>query len=152
MTDEEIDLLANQHQVFGWVNRVRSFARALESRVLAERKEQQPVAHVVADATGPKRLAWHSTIALHETPVGTKLFAHPTPDDAQRLDKPAQVGNGRFGVGIKWSMVIVAAQRHYDFMNTPEKEAERIANAKELFDELMRDAAIDRARQTEEGK
>jgi hypothetical protein len=41
MSDDEIDLLADQYHttfIFGKVNRLRSFARALESRVLAERK------------------------------------------------------------------------------------------------------------------
>ncbi|WP_438396390.1 hypothetical protein [Caballeronia sp. DA-9] len=51
-----------------------------------------------------------------------------------RLDKPAQVGNGRFGVGVKWSTVIGAAQRHHDYMNTPEKERDRIAMGKEFFE------------------
>lgn len=42
------------------------------------------------------------------------------------LDAPAQVGNARFGKGVKWSTVIGAAQRHHAYMNTPEREAERI--------------------------
>lgn len=42
------------------------------------------------------------------------------------LDKPAKVGAGRFGVGVKWSSVIAAAQRLYEREVTPEKEAERI--------------------------
>jgi hypothetical protein len=51
-----------------------------------------------------------------------------------RLDKPAQVGNGRFGVGVKWSTVIGAAQCHHEYMNTPEKERDRIAMGKEFFE------------------
>jgi len=53
-----------------------------------------------------------------------------------KLDKRAQVGNTRFGVGVKWSTVIGAAQRYHDFMNTSEKEGERIKNAKAFMDVL----------------
>lgn len=41
------------------------------------------------------------------------------------LDKPAQVGNTRFGVGVKISTVIAKAQRDHELENTPEKLAER---------------------------
>jgi len=58
-----------------------------------------------------------------------------------KLDKPAKVGNGTFGIGIKWSTVIRAAQRLYEFEVTPEKEAERIAKANESFAEFKRHVA-----------
>lgn len=64
--------------------------------------------------------------------------------DEPRLDKPAQVGNGRFGVGVKWSTVIGAAQRHHEYMNTPELEAERIAKGNEFWSEFRR-AAVPQA-------
>lgn len=38
----------------------------------------------------------------------------------QVLDKPAKVGAGTFGVGIKWSTVISAAQRQYEYANNLE--------------------------------
>lgn len=50
-------------------------------------------------------------------------------ENEPRLDAPAQVGGTRFGAGIKWSTVIAAAQRHHAYMNTPEREAERIKKA-----------------------
>jgi hypothetical protein len=54
------------------------------------------------------------------------------------LDKPAKVGGGRFGVGVKWSTVIGAAQRHYEYEVTPEKEAARIARAGEVIESIRR--------------
>lgn len=50
------------------------------------------------------------------------------------LDKPAQVGGGIFRAGIKWSTVIGAAQRHFEHMQPPENEAERIAKARKFAD------------------
>ncbi|KGP01106.1 hypothetical protein JT27_15010 [Alcaligenes faecalis] len=56
--------------------------------------------------------------------------------DEPKLDKPAKVGAGRFGVGIKWSTVIAAAQRLHAYEVTPEKEAERIAGAEQKMQAL----------------
>ncbi|QYJ23390.1 hypothetical protein KYT87_09305 [Achromobacter sp. ES-001] len=67
------------------------------------------------------------------------LYAAPQASEAVRLDAPAQVGGVRFGKGIHWSTVISAAQRHHAFMNTPEKEAERIARAKEFVESIQAD-------------
>lgn len=53
-----------------------------------------------------------------------------------KLDKPAKVGGCRFGAGIKWSTVIQAAQRLYEYEVTPEKEAERIAGADQKMQAL----------------
>jgi hypothetical protein len=76
-----------------------------------------------------------------------RLFGHPAPQasEAVRLDAPAQIGGVRFGKGIHWSTVIAAAQRHHTFMNTPEKEAERIARAKEFVESIQadKDGAVD---------
>lgn len=66
-------------------------------------------------------------------------YAAPQASEAVRLDAPAQVGGVRFGKGIHWSTVISAAQRHHAFMNTPEKEAERIARAKEFVESIQAD-------------
>lgn len=43
-----------------------------------------------------------------------------------RLDAPAQVGPVRFGIGVKWSNVIRAAQRHHEYMRQPEQEQARM--------------------------
>ncbi|WP_447988387.1 hypothetical protein [Achromobacter spanius] len=67
------------------------------------------------------------------------VYAAPQASEAVRLDAPAQVGGVRFGKGIHWSTVISAAQRHHAFMNTPEKEAERIARAKEFVESIQAD-------------
>ena len=66
-----------------------------------------------ADAVDPR--AWAHLL----------VYAHPH----MTLDKPAQVSGTRFGTGVKWSTVIGAAQRYYEFTQTPEKEAIRIENA-----------------------
>jgi hypothetical protein len=57
-------------------------------------------------------------------------------DKAATLDKPAQVSGTRFGKGVQWSTVIGAAQRYYEFMQTPEKEALRIENARRFIEGL----------------
>lgn len=58
------------------------------------------------------------------------------------LDKPAKVGNGRFGVGVKWSTVIAAAQRHYEYEVTPTKEAERIKEGAQKLGQLQELIAV----------
>lgn len=58
-------------------------------------------------------------------------------DNEPTLDKPAKVGNGLFGVGIKWSTVIAAAQRHYEYEVTPSKEAERIKEGAQKLGQLQ---------------
>ncbi|KAG1244526.1 hypothetical protein G6F65_021753 [Rhizopus arrhizus] len=81
-------------------------------------------------------------VAHSDTPAGdliAALVAAPKASEAVRLDAPAQVGGVRFGKGIHWSTVISAAQRHHAFMNTPEKEAERIARAKEFVESIQAD-------------
>lgn len=60
------------------------------------------------------------------------LYVAPQPSEPT-IDAPAQVGNVRFGKGVKQSTVIAAAQRHYDYMNTPEKEQERIRKGAEYL-------------------
>ena len=49
----------------------------------------------------------------------------------QRLEKPAKVGGVRFREGVRWSTVIEAAQRLYEYEVTPEKEVDRIERAQE---------------------
>lgn len=71
-----------------------------------------------------------------------KFDPDEVPTDEPRLDKPAQVGGTRFGKGVKWSTVIGAAQRHFDFMQTPDNEARRIARAAELMAAVRDGAAV----------
>jgi hypothetical protein len=70
--------------------------------------------------------------------MGRALLAASTASDKQEavLDKPAQVSATRFGKGVKWATVIGAAQRYYEFMQTPEKEALRIENARAFIEGL----------------
>ena len=65
--------------------------------------------------------------------VGSRMEVVPT---EPILDKPAQVGNTRFGVGVKHSTVIGRAQREYEYQNTPENEAERMAKIKGFVDAI----------------
>lgn len=58
------------------------------------------------------------------------------------LDKPAMVGGGRFGVGVKWSTVIGAAQRLYEYEVTPSKEAVRIKRATESLNQFRRNIGL----------
>lgn len=64
------------------------------------------------------------------------------PIDEPRLDAPAQVGNARFGKGVPHRFVIEAAQRHHAYMNTPEREAERIAHANVLMSRLRAEIGL----------
>lgn len=70
--------------------------------------------------------------------MGRKLAAIEAQADETglKLDKPAKVGGGRFGVGVKWSTVIGAAQRLYEYEVTPEKEAARIERARVVLDDI----------------
>ncbi|MFU2829900.1 hypothetical protein ACM7OB_30130 [Pseudomonas aeruginosa] len=72
-------------------------------------------------------------------------LAQPSPAQAEaeqhwpKLEKPAQVGGGRFSAGVSSRLVVEAAQRLYEFESTPEKEAERIERLqafREQFDPL----------------
>ena len=72
-------------------------------------------------------LEWQKNYVAKE---GDKLYlaapSAPVPEWPV-LDKPALVGGGRFHVGVSARLVVEAAQRHYEYEVTPEKEAERIA-------------------------
>lgn len=51
------------------------------------------------------------------------------------LNKPAKVGNGTFGIGVKWSTVIGAAQRQFEYTQNDVGEKANIQNLKGiLFD------------------
>ncbi|WP_186142258.1 hypothetical protein [Burkholderia gladioli] len=81
-------------------------------------------------------------LAEYEAAVNGAVAADASPQDEPRLDNPAQVGGTRFGKGVKWSTVIGAAQRHFDFMQTPDNEARRIARAAELMAAVRDGAAV----------
>ena len=51
------------------------------------------------------------------------------------LNKPAKVGSGTFGIGVKWSIVIGAAQRQFEYTQNDVGEKANIQNLKGiLFD------------------
>lgn len=70
---------------------------------------------------------WDTKTSIHKPNIGQHerslrpLYTAPL---SGVLDKPAQVGNTSFGVGVKISTVIARAQREYEYQNTPEKLAE----------------------------
>lgn len=49
-----------------------------------------------------------------------------------RLERPAQVGNTIFEIGVDDQLVVKRAQREYEYQHTPEKEAERMARVGEF--------------------
>lgn len=61
---------------------------------------------------------------------------------ARKLEKPAQVGNTIFGVGLDESMVIERAQREHDYHQRPEREAVRIARSNTAFRLINVEAAL----------
>ncbi len=67
-------------------------------------------------------------------------LAQPSPAQAEqhwpKLEKPAQVGGGRFSAGVSSRLVVEAAQRLYEFESTPEKEAERIERLQAFREQL----------------
>jgi hypothetical protein len=66
----------------------------------------------------------------------------PSSASANKLTKPAQVGNTIFGVGVDERMVIERAQREHDYMQTPEKEAVRIAASNMAFRSIHLQVAL----------
>lgn len=70
-------------------------------------------------------------VDARDCPVHRKDVLSTEERSEGRLTKPALVGNTRFGVGVSERMVIERAQREYEYQVTPEKEAARIARAKQ---------------------
>ncbi|QND94335.1 hypothetical protein SY91_01734 [Burkholderia cenocepacia] len=94
--------------------------------------EFKPVLHKYADGSyywGGVRDAWAGWQAHAAS-------ANETGAEGAKLNKPAKVGATRFGVGVKWSTVIGAAQRLYEYEVTPEKEAARIERARSVLDDI----------------
>lgn len=62
----------------------------------------------------------------------------------QKLDKPARVGNTTFHAGIKWRIVIEAAQRQHEYATAPEhawsRDPERIKSAGLQMADLQKEA------------
>jgi hypothetical protein len=75
-------------------------------------------------------------LADHSRDVAEMAAEQPSAEAELRLDSPAQVGNARFGKGTLHRLVIEAAQRHHAHMNTPEKEADRIARGEAFVNAL----------------
>lgn len=86
---------------------------------------------IASGALPVKYLGWHRADVMRDL-IDAALASAPVAGEAQRLDAPAQVGGTRFGKGIHWSTVIMAAQSHYQYMQDPAREAERIAQAKQF--------------------
>lgn len=62
-----------------------------------------------------------------------KLGAGAVPlESSMKLDKPAKVGFGSFGVGVSWATVISAAQRNYEYHTSAEYEWLRDADPVEM--------------------
>ena len=49
------------------------------------------------------------------------------------LNKPAKVGSGTFGIGVKWSIVIGAAQRQFEYAQNDIGEKAYIQNLKGIL-------------------
>lgn len=63
-----------------------------------------------------------------------------------KLNKPAQVGNTRFSIGVSERLVIERAQREHEYQNTPEKEAERLQKIKDFQTALNQPDAMEQIR------
>lgn len=84
----------------------------------------------------------------HDLPVGRNLLyttppapAQPAADAWPKLDKPATVGAGTFGVGVSSRLVVEAAQRRYRLHQeqsrlTPEQAREQEINRRKAWDLL----------------
>jgi hypothetical protein len=79
---------------------------------------------------------WETWVTAYEWTRARAASAQPS--RAEVLDKPAKVGGTRFGKGVKWSTVIGAAQRLYEYDVTPEKEAARIERARATIESIQR--------------
>ena len=109
--------------------------RALESRVLAERKEE-PVAQIIRRKTYSGLDVWDIKIFDKDMQHGTKLFTHPLPDDAKDAAR------------YRW---LKDQKDEFDKMAGASCYGTKLSNR--LWQEEDWDAAIDRARQSgEEGK
>ena len=95
------------------------------------------------DVRGKKLSA--SRIIDHASGQVKQLDAHLSSESKEstdrKLTKPAQVGNGRFGIGVSERLVIERAQREYQYQNTPEREAERIKRVDEFMNKIEESAA-----------
>lgn len=140
MTNEQILLRPDEPEAFyqALLGSLRSYRRDHPSRYLNDDQVDANDAEFASDLAD----RYAKSIAVQARATAAEATVK---GDEIRLDKPAQVGNGRFGVGVKWSTVIGAAQRHHEYMNTPEREAERIAQAQVLADFVLGRAAVPQA-------
>lgn len=94
--------------------------------------------HDRAVRTGHLRIA----ALLPETLPVTTTQAAMVADQWPKLEKPAMVGAGRFSAGVSSRLVVEAAQRHYGYEVTPEKETLRIAQGATSLLQRWRHAAL----------
>lgn len=77
----------------------------------------------------PTQVAWDSWL------IGLNRAKAQAVPDGFVLNKPAKVGSGTFGIGVKWSIVIGAAQRQFEYTQNDVGEKANIQNLKGiLFD------------------
>ncbi|WP_250538755.1 MULTISPECIES: hypothetical protein [unclassified Caballeronia] len=139
--------------------RIIEGVRALEIRVLAERKE--PVAQIIRRTTYSGLDVWDIKIFDKDMQHGTKLFTHPAPDDASQWqqietapkDREVWTFNGeqarmKWSEGPDWALWIWADELLSDADPEPDQPTHWMPLPSDPLD-----ADIDRARQSgEEGK
>lgn len=77
----------------------------------------------------PPNGSWVRYHIAYELAVELDALRSATAPQAPSLDKPAQIGATRFGVGVKWSTVIDRAQREWDYFHGLENTSSRRADA-----------------------
>ena len=81
------------------------------------------------------RHIWESTKNLAKAMFYAGQAKAQAVPDGFVLNKPAKVGSGTFGIGVKWSIVIGAAQRQFEYTQNDVGEKANIQNLKGiLFD------------------
>lgn len=93
-------------------------------------KDEQLFEHVVDD----DGVLWFKEQTRQMWSMWQEAKAQAVPDGFV-LNKPAKVGSGTFGIGVKWSIVIGAAQRQFEYTQNDVGEKANIQNLKGiLFD------------------
>ena len=81
------------------------------------------------------RHIWESTKNLAKAMFYAGQAKAQAVPDGFVLNKPAKVGSGTFGIGVKWSIVVGAAQRQFEYTQNDVGEKANIQNLKGiLFD------------------
>ncbi len=105
---------------------------------LAQRVKDDELTAIVPGSWGHLKLmmgasSWEGRVEISDVLANIDDFsaAHAAPEQKEpKLDKPARVGNGTFGVGVSSRMVVEAAQRQHEYhleqqSMTPEQRAEQ---------------------------